>query len=239
MVQSKQSKNFTEGKILLPLINFALPVLLAIFLQTMYGAVDMLIVGKFSNAAEVSAVSTGSWILNTITCVITGLSMGTTILLGRKIGERKECEGGEVLGSSIFLFGVMALFITVIFIFLSSIIAKAMHVPYEAFTSTVKYIQICSAGIIFIVGYNIIGSIFRGIGNSKMPLISVSIACVFNIFLDIILVKNFNMGASGATIATVISQGISVFISLAIIKKQKLPFNFSFKNIIYKKNNNH
>lgn len=227
----KKTQTFTEGSILPALIRFALPVLFAIFLQTMYGAVDMLIVGQFSTAAEISAVSTGSWIMQTITSAIVGLAMGTTILLGQKIGERKNEEAGLVVGASIWLFAVMGLVITVLMQILAVPIAQAMKAPQEAFAGTVRYMRICSLGAVFIVAYNVLGSIFRGMGNSKMPLITVAIACAANIAGDLFLVGVLGMASAGAAAATVFAQAISVLLSLLIIKKGGLPFTFSKKSV--------
>jgi putative MATE family efflux protein len=228
--------SFTEGKIFSPLLRFTIPVLLAIFLQTMYGAVDMLVVGQFSNAANVSGVSTGSWIMQTITSVIVGLSMGTTIMLGQKIGGKHMDEAGDVVGASIYLFAVIGVSITVIMQLLAVPLAGIMHVPHEAFNSTVSYIRICSAGLILIVAYNVLGSISRGMGNSKIPLIAVTIACVINIAGDLLLVAVFHMAAAGAAIATALSQGISVILSVIIIKRQGLPFTLKRENISFNKN---
>lgn len=229
------NQSFTEGKILSPLLRFAIPVLLGIFLQTLYGAVDMLIVGQFSDAANVSGVSTGSWIMQTMTAVIVGLSMGTTIMLGQKIGGKQLDEAGDVVGASIYLFAVIGVTITVIMQFLAAPLASIMHAPAEAFDSTVSYIRICSAGSIFIVAYNVLGGIYRGMGNSRIPLLTVAIACVINITGDLLLVAVFDMAAAGAAIATALSQGISVILSVIIIKRQGLPFVFSRKNISFKK----
>lgn len=229
------NENFTEGKILSPLIKFTIPVFFAIFLQTMYGAVDMLIVGQFASAADVSAVSTGTCIMQTITSAIVGLAMGTTILLGRKIGEGRKDEAGNIIGSSLFLFAVIGILVSVLMQFFAVPFAKLMQAPPEAFKSTVDYVKICCGGAIFIVAYNLLGSIFRGMGNSKMPLIAVAIACVFNIFGDLILVAGFHMATAGAAIATVFAQAISVVLSVFIIKKQQLPFKFSKKNIKFDK----
>lgn len=226
-----EQKNFTEGKILSPLIKFALPVLFAIFLQTMYGAVDLLVVGQFSTAAHVSAVSTGSWVMQTITSVIVGLSMGTTVLLGRRIGEGKSSESGVIVGASIALFAVIGIAVTVAMQFLAVPIANAMNCPEQAFLPSVEYMRICSGGAMFIVAYNILGSIFRGIGNSKMPLITVLIACVLNIGGDLLLVGVFNMASAGAAIATVFAQAVSVILSVIIITRKKLPFEFKIKHI--------
>ncbi|MCH5209359.1 MAG: MATE family efflux transporter [Oscillospiraceae bacterium] len=230
----KQTQNFTEGRIFAPLISFALPVLLALFLQTMYGAVDLLIVGQFGgNLADVyvSAVSTGSQLMQSITVVITGLAMGLTVFVGNRIGAGERQEAGKIIGSGIGLFGIVAAALTVITIITAPLLAQVMHAPEAAFDATVSYIVICSAGSVFIVAYNLVGSIFRGIGDSKMPLITVAIACVLNIGGDLLLVAIFGMGASGAAIATVFAQAISVMLSLVIIRRRELPFAFSVKYI--------
>lgn len=227
-----KTQNFTEGKIFSPLIRFALPVLLALFLQAMYGAVDLLIVGQFGGAhAEVfvSAVSTGSQIMMALTVVITGLAMGLTVYVGEKIGANKRDEAGEIIGSGISLFAMISIVLTIIMVFASSVLAQIMHAPAEAFDNTALYVAICSAGTLFIVAYNLVGSIFRGIGDSKIPLLTVTIACVLNILGDLLLVAVFHIGASGAAIATVFAQAMSVMLSLLIIKKRKLPFAFSLK----------
>lgn len=228
------TQNFTEGRIFAPLIHFALPVLLALFLQTMYGACDLLIVGQFGGDHAdvfVSAVSTGSQIMQTLTLVITGLAMGLTVFVGTQIGAGLKEEAGRIIGSGIRLFGVIAIALTVIMIAAAPVLAGMMHAPEEAYGETVTYIIICSAGTVFIVAYNLVGSIFRGIGDSKVPLITVSIACVLNIAGDLILVAVFHMGEAGAAVATVSAQAVSVLISLAIIRKRKLPFAFSLKYI--------
>ncbi len=229
-----KAQNFTEGKIFSPLIRFALPVLLALFLQAMYGAVDLLIVGQFGGENAdvfVSAVSTGSQIMMTLTVVITGLAMGLTVYVGEKIGAGKRDEAGEIIGSGITLFGVISLVLTVLMVAFSSSLASVMHAPEEAFENTVLYVAICSAGTLCIVAYNLIGSIFRGTGDSKIPLITVAIACVLNIVGDFLLVAVLDLGASGAAIATVFAQAMSVVISLFIIRKRSLPFDFSKKYI--------
>lgn len=226
-----QPKNLTEGNILSSLMGFALPVLAALFLQTMYGAVDMMIVGRFSQASEVSAVSTGSWIMQTITTAIVGLSMGTTILLGRRIGEKQPEEAGCVAGAGIWLFAWIGIVVTVVMQFLAVPAAGWMRAPMEAFDSTASYVRICSAGAVFIVAYNVMGSIFRGLGNSRIPLISVTIACLVNIAGDLLLVGALGMASAGAAIATVFAQVVSVVLSFAIIRKQELPFVFDRKSI--------
>ncbi len=225
-----KTQNFTEGNIFLPLIRFAAPVLLALFLQATYGAVDLLIVGRFGGSLSdvfVSAVSTGSQIMMTLTVVITGLAMGLTVYVGEKIGAGKREEAGEIIGSGIILFGIISVVVTLIMLLSSSALASVMHAPAEAFAHTVWYVAICSAGMLFIVAYNLVGSIFRGLGDSTIPLLTVAIACVLNILGDLLLVAVFDMGAAGAALATVFAQAMSVLLSLCIIQKRSLPFSFS------------
>lgn len=229
-----EKQNFAEGPILPSLILFALPVLLALFLQTMYGAVDLLIVGRFGGKLAdvyVSAVSTGSQVMQTITLVITGLSMGLTVLVGTKIGAGMRAEAGKIIGSGIWLFGLIALAVTAAMVFAAPWLAQAMQAPEAAFAQTVSYIKICSAGAVFIVAYNLLGSIFRGIGDSRIPLLTVFIACVLNIAGDLLLVAGLRMGAAGAAIATVFAQAASVLLSLLIIRRRALPFTFSVRDI--------
>lgn len=218
--------DFTEGKIVIPFLRFAGPVLMALFLQAMYGAVDLLIVGKFASSADVSAVSTGSQIMHTITNLISSMCMGMTIILGQKIGEKKASEGGRIIGSGLLLFLIIGILLTIVLPLSAPELAVIMHAPREAFELTVRYIRICGAGAIIIIIYNLIGGVFRGIGDSNTPLVTVLIACIFNIFGDLVLVAGFNLGTEGAAIATVAAQLISVVISWILISKKTLPFEF-------------
>ena len=220
----EKTNDFTEGKILPKLIGFAFPVLLALFLQAMYGAVDLLVVGQFSSAAAVSAVSTGSQIQQSVTTVITGIAMGITVLVGQKIGEKHPHEAGMIIGSGIAMFAVIAVILTILMTCGASSLSALMQAPEEAFSETTAYIRICSAGAVFIIAYNVLGSIFRGIGDSKMPLITVAIACVINIAGDLLFVAGFHWGAAGAAAATVLAQAVSVLLSFLIIRKRALPF---------------
>lgn len=231
----QRSRSFTEGKIFSPLICFALPVLAALFLQAMYGAVDLWVVGKFGSAADVSAVSTGGQVMQTVTVVIVGLSMGITVLVGQKIGEERQEEAGEVIGSGICLFFVISLVLTVVMLFAAQPLAYLMQAPEDAFSRTVDYLRICGSGTLFIVAYNVLGSVFRGIGDSKLPLITVGIACVFNMIGDLLFVAVFHMGTQGAALATVLAQAVSVVLSIFIIRRRVLPFSFGKKDLRFQK----
>ncbi|MBD5154130.1 MAG: MATE family efflux transporter [Oscillibacter sp.] len=227
----KQTGSFIEGPILAPLLRFTLPVLLALFLQAMYGAVDLMVVGQFGQPADVSAVSTGSQVMHTVTSLVTGLSMGATVLLGQKLGQGKPEEGGQVLGSAIALFTAVAAALTVAMLLAASPMTRLMQAPVEAFDQTVVYVRICSGGAVFIVAYNVLGAMFRGIGDSRTPLLTVTIACVVNIIGDLLLVGACGLGVAGAALATVLAQAVSVALSLLFTKKRGLPFAFSLRDI--------
>lgn len=227
--------DFTSGRIFGPLFRFALPVLAAMLLQVMYGAVDLLVVGKFGITADVSAVATGSQLTHSITTVIIGLSMGTTIMLGQYLGEGRKEQAGDVIGGAIILFAIVGIILTISIPLLAPALATAFHSPAEAFDRTVSYTRICMLGSIFIVAYNLLGSVLRGLGDSKTPLMAVGIACVINIIGDVVLVAGFNMGSAGAAIATVTAQAISVVICGFIIIKRGFPFPFGRKNIYFNK----
>lgn len=225
------ASNFTEGKIFKPLVFFAFPVLFALFLQAMYGAVDLLIVGHFSTTENISGVATGSMLIQSITMVVCAFAMGITVLIGQKIGEGRANEAADVIGSGISLFAIIALILSIVFLIFAPVFSRLLRAPVEAFSQTVDYVRICGGGFLFVVAYNLLGSIFRGLGDSKMPLITVAISCVFNIFADLVFVAVFKMGSAGAAYATILAQAVSVLISLLIIKVRPLPFKMSWKKL--------
>ena len=220
----EKTKDFTTGSVLGSLIKFAIPVLAAMFLQSLYGGVDLLIVGQFATTADVSGVATGSQLMHTATTVITGLSMGITVYVAQKIGERKEEEAGCAIGTGILFFIFLGIVISALLVIFTSFLANLLHAPAEAYEQTCSYITVCGYGTLFICLYNLLGAIFRGIGDSKTPLITVMIACICNIIADLVFVAGFGMGATGAAFATIIAQAISVVISLLIIRRKPLPF---------------
>lgn len=222
----EQSKNFTSGSVLKGLIQFAIPVFAALFLQSLYGGVDLLIVGQFAETADVSGVATGSLLMQTVTMVITGLSMGITIYVGQKIGERKDEEAGKAIGSGLVLFILIGIILSLLLVIFTKYLVDLLHAPIEAYGQTCEYIMVCGFGTVFIGFYNLLGAIFRGIGDSKTPLFTVLVACIFNIFGDLLFVAVCGLGAKGAALATIIAQAFSVIISILVIIRKTLPFTF-------------
>lgn len=188
-------------------------------------------VGRFATAADVSAVSTGSQLMHTITCVVTGLTMGTTVMLGQTLGQGKGEEAGSIIGSSIALFSLIAALLTAFTILGAGWLARITQVPEEAVSPSLSYIRMCGAGLCFITAYNVFGSIFRGMGDSKTPLMTVTIACAVNVAGDYLLVAVLGLGALGAAIATVCAQGVSVAVSLLVVSRRGLGFPFSPRDI--------
>lgn len=224
-------QDFTKGSIPVKMLRFMVPILGALILQAMYSAVDLLIVGKFGTTAGISGVSTGSNIVNMATFTICGLTMGVTVLIGRYLGEGRPEKIGKVIGGVICFFLSLAVLLTVLMLVFARPIAMLMQAPEEALDLTVQYIRICGAGMVFVIAYNVISSIFRGMGDSRLPLIFVAIACGANIVGDLILVAGFHMNVAGAALATIGAQALSVVLSLVIIRKQKLPFTFTRADI--------
>lgn len=230
--QNKPDANdFTQGSIAGKLLKFMLPVLGALVLQAMYGAVDILVVGWFGTTAGISGVSTGSSIVNLITFTVSGLAMGITVLIGKYIGEKREERISRVIGGAICFFLVLSVAIALIMLLFARPMAVLMQAPEEAVELTVAYVRICGGGIFFIIAYNVISSIFRGLGNSRLPLVFVAIACVTNIIGDLLFVAVFHMNVVGAALATVLAQAVSVVLSLVIMRRQKLPFTMKREDI--------
>ena len=219
--------DFTTGKMLPKMIKFSLPLIFAIVLQALYGAVDLVIVGNYGNSASQAAVATGGHIMQTFTGIITGFTMGITVVIGRFIGAKEDKYIGKVVGNTVIIFTIIAVIITAVSIGLEGVFVRLLQVPEEAIDGCLKYMFICSIGFIFVVAYNVISGFFRGIGNSNLPLFFIAIACIVNIALDFLFVKGLHMDAIGAAIATVLAQAISVIISIITMYKKKDMFHIS------------
>ncbi len=227
---SKKSADFTQGSILKKLFWFMVPILGALILQAAYGAVDLLVVGRFGSTSGLSAVSTGSQILNLVTFVVTQLAMGITVLIARYLGEKKPEKIGPVLGGAAIVFAVISVGLCVLLVGFARPISILVQAPEESLDLTTSYVRICGGGIFFIVAYNLLSAIFRGLGDSKSPLLFVLVACVVNIVGDLLLVAGLHMDAAGAALATVFAQTVSVVCAVAMLLKKKLPFSLTKKD---------
>lgn len=206
-----------QGNVRTALIRFALPFLGASLLQFLYGAVDLMIVGRFGDAAGVSAVATGSQIMQTLTGLISGFAAGGTVLIGQYVGARREKDVKQSIGTMFSLFAAIALAATVVFTLSTNVIVSLMQVPGAAVIPARQYIFTCCCGLIFITGYNIICGMLRGMGDSRRPMIFIAVSCCVNIVGDLLLVGPLRLGALGAAIATVFAQAVSMILALIVL----------------------
>lgn len=182
---------------------------------------DLVIIGRFEGVASTTAVSIGSQVMHMLTVMIVGLLMGTTVAVSHAIGEGDRRKAEKSIGGTIVLFAVLSITLTVILLLLTNTIVSVMSTPVEAVEGTKRYLIICFIGIPFIVAYNVISSIYRGLGDSRTPMFFVLAACVLNIALDILFMGPLHMGPAGAALGTVISQAGSVVIALIHVKMSK------------------
>lgn len=223
--------DLTKGSVPKVLMQFAMPYLLANVLQALYGGVDLFVVGRFDDAASVAGVAIGSQVMQTVTGIILGLTAGITVLIGIATGARDEKKAAATIGSAVWLFAIIGAVLTLLMTVWHDTIATAMHTPPEAMTDTRHYLLICSLGIPFIIGYNVVFGIMRGLGDSRSPLYFVALACVINIVLDFVLVGGCHMRAAGAATATIASQGISFAAALCYLHRKGFRFPFTRRDI--------
>lgn len=214
-------KNLTEGSIFKNIVYFSLPYLLSYFLQTLYGMADLFIIGRFESVAATTAVSIGSQVMHMLTVMIVGLAMGSTVSIAKAVGAKDGKRVSLSVGNTISLFLLFSAVVTTLLLLIVNPIVSVMSTPKEAVTGTASYLKICFIGIPFITAYNVIASIFRGMGDSKSPMYFIAIACAANIGLDYLFIGVLRMGPAGAALSTTLSQAISVIISLAFIMKNK------------------
>lgn len=230
----KKELDLTQGNVLGILVRFALPFLFASFMQAFYGAVDLYVVGRFGGAADIAAVNIGSQVMQIITSFIIGISMGVTVRLAHHIGSKDHLEAASTVGSAIMLFIGIALAVTPLMAWQSSNIVLLMETPADAAARTANYVLICAIGSPFIIAYNVIAAILRGVGDSKTPMYFIGVACVVNVAGDFALVGGFHMGVAGAALATVLAQTISSLCGIIYLVHHGFPFDFQKKHIKWK-----
>ena len=224
---TNENADFTQGSILKKLVAFMIPILGALILQAAYGAVDLIVVGRYGSTSGLSGVSTGSQVLNLVTFAVTQLAMCITVLIAWYLGEKRQQEIGAVIGGATLVFAGISVVLFILMVGFAHPISVLMQAPEEAVELTTMYVRICGGGIFFIVAYNVLSAIFRGLGDSKSPLLFVLIACIINIIGDLVLVAGFHLDAAGAAAATVLAQACSVVFAICILVKKHLPFTIA------------
>ena len=211
-------KNLTTGSVFGNIVRFSLPYLFSYFLQTLYGMADLFIIGQYADASGTTAVSVGSQVMHMLTLMIVGLAMGATVTIGQAVGARDRKSAARYTGNTMTLFLVLSVAVTGLLLALARPIAAVMSTPAEAVSGTVAYLRICFLGVPLITAYNIIASVFRGLGDSKRPMYFIAIACAVNIALDYLFIGALHMGPAGAALGTTLAQAVSVAVSLAVMR---------------------
>lgn len=226
----KNENLLTEGNVFKVLLTFSVPFLIANIIQALYGAVDLMVIGWYCPPESVAAVSTGTQVTQIITSMVSGLTLGGTILVGKYTGMQKEDETRKAIGTTLTLFAIVAVILTFLMLAFTDPILAALKTPQESVSYAKQYVTICFCGIFFICGYNAISAILRGYGDSKRPMYFVALSCVLNIIGDVVLVKYLRLGVSGVALATVFSQGISMICAIVYLNRKKFIFTFRLCN---------
>lgn len=214
-------KDLTQGSILGNIMTFSLPYMLAYFLQILYGLADLYVIGQYCGVDSTTAVSNGAQVMYMVTVVLIGLAMGTTVLTARAVGAKDDARARIVVGNTITMFACIAMVLMVVLLCLKGWIVGVMDTPTEAVEGMEHYLTVCFIGIPFIVAYNIIASVFRGLGDSRSPMYFVAVACVANIVLDYLFIGFFGLGAIGAALGTTLSQMASVLFAFVSIRRHR------------------
>lgn len=212
------------------LTAFAVPFLIANILQSLYGAVDLFVIGQYCSAKSVAAVSTGTQITQIVTSLITGLTLGSTILIGEYTGSKKMEAVKKTIGTTLSIFAITAILISILMLCFARPLLTLLQTPGESFDLTLEYVSICAMGNLFVCGYNAISAILRGYGDSGRPMLFVGIACLINILLDFIFVKYCHMDVAGTALATILSQALSMIIAIVWLKRKDFIFDFKLQS---------
>lgn len=214
-------RNLTTGSVFKNIVIFSLPYFLSYFLQTLYGLADLFIIGQYEHIASTTAVSVGSQVMHMLTVMIVGLAMGTTVSIGRAVGAGDKKRMSACVGNTVTLFMLVSVVLTAALVLLVDPIVSVMSTPAEAVGGTVRYLTVCFIGIPFITAYNIISSIFRGMGDSKSPMYFIAVACAANIALDYLFMGAMRLGPIGAALGTTLAQALSVLVAFIAIRRRR------------------
>ena len=229
--KKKYEIDMCNGPILKKMLLFAFPLMLSSILQLLFNAADIVVVGRFAGDDSLAAVGSTSSLINLLTNLFIGLSVGANVLVARYFGAKKEEELRDTVHTAMTLSLIGGVVLTVIGVVGAPIILEWMQSPPEVFSLAVIYLRVYFAGITATMIYNFGSSILRAIGDTKRPLYYLSIAGVVNVVLNLVFVIVFHWGVFGVGIATVISQVISAALVLRCLLREQGGIRLDFKRL--------
>ena len=227
-----QPNSLTQGSVAKMLFRFACPFLVANVLQSLYGAADLFVVGAFCGAQSVAAVSTGTQVTQIVTSLVTGLTLGSTVIIGQYTGQGEYGKVKRAIGTTLTVFACVALALTAGMLAVLRPLLRLLQTPQPAFELAVQYVTVCMLGNLFICGYNAISAVLRGWGDSRRPMWFVGIACAINIVLDVVFVRFLGLDVAGTALATVISQGVSMALAVVYLRQHHFLFDFRLPSFL-------
>jgi putative MATE family efflux protein len=227
----QRSEYLTTGSVPKALLRFSIPVILSSIFQVLYSAVDLIVIGQFADTASISGVSTSGQIMTTVAMILSGLTTGVTVLLGQYAGAKNETDLKKTVGTAVTIFACIAVAVTAGLLIARDGLIALVNTPEQAVPAAKEYLTITACGTIFIMGFSVTGSIFRGAGDSKSPLLFIAIACTTNIVLDLLFIAVFHWDAAGAALATVIAQGVSLAFSATRLARHGIGVKLTLRDI--------
>lgn len=226
----KNHNTLSEGNVFKVLLTFSVPFLIANIIQSLYGAIDLMIIGWYCTPESMAAVSIGTQLTQIVTSIVSGLTLGSTILVGKYIGRKEEETVRTTIGTALTIFAIIAILLTILLLTATDWLLYVLKTPLASVALAKEYVTICFSGIFFICGYNAISAILRGYGDSRRPMYFVALSCVLNIIGDVVFVKYLNLGVAGTAFATILSQAISMICSILYLNKIRFVFTFQRNN---------
>ena len=229
MRNDKLIVDFTEGNIIKQMLTFSLPFMLSNMMQVLYSFVDMAVVGKYVGPPGLSAVSIASQPMMFITMFCVGITTGGQVNISHQIGRKEYKAVSRTIGTMFSVLAILGVVMMCVGFIGATPMLHILNAPEESFEMAKMYIIVCSAGILFTYGYNMLSAVLRGMGDSKHPFIFIVIASISNVVLDLLFVGVFKMGVQGAALATILGQGISFVFAIVFLFRHKEEFYFDFK----------
>ena len=225
--------DMTEGRLLPKILLFSLPLMASSVLQLLFNAADVVVVGKFAGSEALAAVSSTTSLINLITQLFIGLSIGVNVVVAKHIGEKDFDKTYRSVSTSIIISLVGGVIVTVVGFLFCKTMLQLMGSPDDVIDLSALYLKIYFLGTIAMMLYNYGSAILRAQGDTQRPLKFLTLSGVLNVILNLIFVIVLKMSVAGVALATIISQYISAVLIMICLMKEKYPFGISLKEMTF------